>query len=649
MKFKNTYLLLLLLAPLSLLAQDNALTPAKMETHRNFLAAAKTTIADPAENYYDITYLKFDLNMSNASTYVQGGVSTTAKVLVASMSQYVFELDAAYTIDSIRVNGNLATATTSGFVRTVNLSPALAQNAVFTATVYYHGQTQAGTGFFTHGVVAAQAGANQIMYTLSDRFLAKDWWPCKQSLIDKIDSVDMWVTVPQDQKAGCNGLLKQVKNVVGGYSRYEWKTNYPIEYYLISVNVAPYRDYSYYMHFTPGPDSMLVQNYIYDSLGFMQANKPKVDSIGLVIDYFSQIFGRYPFWKEKYGHCLSNLGGGMENQTMSTVGVIQTYLLAHELSHQWWGDYVTYKTWRDIWLSEGWASYAEQLFAEHYWGVAAAFTYRQNVFNSVMSAPDGSVYVDDTTSDHRVFDSRLTYDKGAAVAHMLRFVSPNDNTYFIALRAYLQQYAFNVATTDDFKVKMASGLGVNLDTFFNQWVYGQGYPTYKATWKQKQGAITIELQQTASSPANTPLFYTPLELTMHGPNGDTTIKIYNNSADQWITFNWAKQMDTLYIDPNNWILNKVSQNKHDQDLGIAIANLQPLHVYPNPTNNQWTVEGIVSPVTLRLYDVTGKVVWHADVSAGLVKIPAASLASGVYMLKVESKDKVYEHTRLTKL
>src|SRR5690606_17382451 len=158
---------------------------------------------------------------------------------------------------------------------------------------------------------------------------------------------------------------------------------YPIDYYLISASVANYTEYSYYAHFTGSNDSMLVQNYVYSNPQTLPFYKDQIDSVGLMIDYLSQLFGRYPFWKEKYGHCMVPIGGGMEHQTMTSLGDFPTTLTVHELGHQWFGDHVTCGSWQDIWLNEGFASYVEYLFAEHFWQPADAFAYMADKHNKV--------------------------------------------------------------------------------------------------------------------------------------------------------------------------------------------------------------------------------------------------------------------------
>ncbi|MBC7554052.1 MAG: hypothetical protein H7257_08735, partial [Taibaiella sp.] len=329
--------------------------------------AAKTTLADPAEDNYDVKYLRFDIKVSDTSVYVSGNVATTAQVVAATMGSYVFELDTSYTIDSAKINGSLVAVTTTSTTRTLTLSTALTTGAMFTAQVYYHGLPPGGTGGFFNGIThSVSAAGTHMVFTVSDPYVAKNWWPCKQSVTDKIDSMDMLVTVPAGRADGSNGVLIGVDSTsTAGQWTYHWKTNYKIDYYLISIAVAKYGQYKSYAHFTGSTDSVLIHNFFLDTATFNPAYKAGFDSLGQFIDYFSSLFGRYPFWREKYGVCYTSLPGGMEHQTMTTIGVPNTYVIAHELAHQWFGDNVTYKTWGDVWLSEGFATFAEQLFLGH--------------------------------------------------------------------------------------------------------------------------------------------------------------------------------------------------------------------------------------------------------------------------------------------
>jgi len=603
----------------------------------NLLSGARTTIADIGELDYDIKHVTFNLNLTNTSTTVSGDVTTTAIVTASSIGTYVFELNDTLTIDSVKINGTLQpVVTTHPGTRKVTLTTALPNGSVFTAQVFYHGTGPAGSGFFTHGMVTGtSAGGTQVMYTCGDPNWCSDWWPCKQSLLDKIDSVDMIVTVPVGMKAPSNGVLLSTTPVTGGI-QYHWKTRYPIDYYLISVAVAPYIEYDSYIHYAGSTDSTPLHNFFYDTSTFISSYKKNFDSASLMVAYLSELYGRYPYDKEKFGYCYSTLNGGMENQTMVTIGTTLTPLIAHELGHQWFGDHVTYASWRDIWLSEGFACYTEQLFIEHFWGTAAMISYRTQQYNNVIGIPNGSVYVDDTTNVLRIFDGRLTYYKGAAVAHMLRYVAPGDSAYFQMLRNYQTTYAFGTATTDSLKNIAAAAYGKNMDTFFNQWIYGQGYPVYKAQWNQKDSSVFVQLTQTSSDSTSVPFFYTPIEIQLIAAAGDTTIKIYNDQKTQSLNCTWARTMTGMRIDPNNSVLHKapVLNITHDPTLGLKATIQGNFKVYPNPAKEEWYITNVSASISMILSDMNGRTVWKGVSTGTVVNIPAKGLIAGNYILQL---------------
>src|SRR5690606_19223164 len=152
-------------------------------------------------------------------------------------------------------------------------------------------------------------------------------------------------------------------------------------------------------------DSMLLQDYVYDHPDVLPFFREAMDSTEMMIRYFSEQLGRYPFYQEKYGHCLSPLWGGMEHQTMTTLRHFGFELVAHELAHQWFGDYVTCASWADIWLNEGFATYGEYLALRQLRGDTAARAWLRALHSSVTGniVQGGSVYVADTDNYHRIF------------------------------------------------------------------------------------------------------------------------------------------------------------------------------------------------------------------------------------------------------
>ena len=208
---------------------------AKEQVYRKQLL--KQTLADPAEDHYDVRQVTLDISLDNNSVALKGEVLTTAVVVSATMPAYVFELNNLLAVDSVKLNGQVLPCTTNGDVRTVNLPAPLPQNATFTARVYYQGSIVSGGQFFGTGIrnQSSPSWGNDVTFTMSEPYASKDWWPVKQSLRDKIDSADIRITVPATLKAGSNGVLQNITPLPGNKHRYEWKTRYPIDYYLISL------------------------------------------------------------------------------------------------------------------------------------------------------------------------------------------------------------------------------------------------------------------------------------------------------------------------------------------------------------------------------------------------------------------------------
>ena len=644
--FATILLLTILLSNYNALAQDS--TTSKSPKKRNFQIFEKTTVADPSEDDYDVKYIKLDLNMNDRSTSISGNVITKASVTVPSLTVYTFELNPLLNIDSVLINGVSLTTIRFGALCTVTLSTPIPTGNIFTAQVFYNGTPKSGdySGLLGINSIVAPYGSYRFYttFTESEPYHAFEWWPCKQSLRDKIDSSEIWVTVPDTLQVGSNGLLQKVTRVNINHLRYEWKESYPIDYYLISAAICHYTDYSYYMHFTGSTDSMLVQNYVYSPSSVLAGCIHTIDSVGMIIDYFSQLYGRYPFWREKYGHSMAAMNGAMENQTMTTIGYFTNTVIAHELGHQWFGDNVTCATWADIFMNEGFASFTEDLYLDHFKGHSEMLSDFANKKNHVLSDSGGSIYVNDTTNENRIFDYRLSYLKGACVLNTLRFVINNDSLFFNIFKTYQQTIGGGTGTINDFKTtcKSLAGTIVNkmdLDTFFNQWIYLQGFPIYNVTWNQVGSDIYLKLDQTTSMPSSNPLFYTPLELQFHSTIGDTLIRIFNDQPSQLYHFTWSNTTSFIIFDPNSKVLAKVATH-NDTLLTVSNEVQTTIHITPNPTNNYWIVNGIQENSSLTLTDMLGHIIWQDKVSSTSKQIPASALSTGMYILQVATNNSV---------
>jgi len=305
---------------------------------------------------YDVHFYFLDVNLERTSTNISGSVEIHVKVTAPVLDTFLFELHEDLVITDILLNGTTSQAFTRE-VSAVIVPLSFILDDEFYMEVVYAGTppVTGGTGFGGSGMTNddSPTWGNFATWSLSEPFSAYEWFPCKQHLEDKSDSVWTFITTSSENMAGSQGILTNVLDVGGGQSRYEWKSNYPIDYYLISVAVAKYVDYTIYANPTGATGPIMIQNFIYDNPSTLPFFKNEIDKTVDMLEYYSDLYGIYPFELEKYGHCMVPIGGGMEHQTMTSQGYFVAGLTAHELGHQWFGDHVTCASWADIWLNEG--------------------------------------------------------------------------------------------------------------------------------------------------------------------------------------------------------------------------------------------------------------------------------------------------------
>ncbi len=541
---------------------------------------------------YDVKYLKLDISAEPGSRNISGTALTIAKV-TAPLDSFITELRDNMTVDSVFINGVKKTFTRSGDHVFVSLSPVLPVGNTVEALFYYRGTAN------SIGVFAGTVGSNGLNYTatLSESYQAREWFPAKQLLKDKIDSADIWITTSAVNKAGSNGLLQGVDVLPSGKVRYRWKTRYPMNYYMPSISVGNYMEYlNYAKPLAMSPDSILIQHYLVDNATYFNSVKANLDKTPPFIEKLSELYGLYPFSSEKYGHAHASIGGGMEHQTMSTMNSFGSTLIAHELAHQWWGDNVTCARWNDIWLNEGFASYSEYLLVENLpllFPTTNAPAYMQSVHNNVMSSGTGSVYVPEASlfDEGRIFSGRLSYNKGSAILHTLRFEMQNDNLFFQTLQNFQDQFRDSVATAEDFKQVAEATSGKNFGNYFNQWYYGEGYPTFNITYfRPNSDSLLLLVNETVSAPAVTPFFSGLLQLTITSEAGDTTVLINLAANNQVFKFKTAKVPTGIIVDPNNWILNQTGTITNGIVVPVTFKNLEATAGNNCSYNIRWETE-----------------------------------------------------------
>ncbi|RZM08436.1 MAG: T9SS type A sorting domain-containing protein, partial [Pedobacter sp.] len=424
---------------------------------------------------------------------------------------------------------------------------------------------------------------------------------------------------------------------------------YPMAYYHPSFSVGNYMEYvNYAAPAAMAPAQIPILHYLANNNAFFNSNKANLDKTPVFVEKMSELFGLYPFKNEKYGHAQANIGGGMEQQTMSTMSSFGTSLIAHELGHQWFGNSVTCATWNHIWINEGFATYADYLMNEQLPTLytSSAASVMTAMHNNVMSATGGSVFVPDADlfDENRIFSNRLSYEKGASIIHTLRFELQNDNLFFQILRQFQTQFKDKVATADDFKAVAENVSGKNFTNFFNQWYYGQGYPTYSINYYTRNDSLVMNITQTTSSPGNTSFFSGLVEYTIQSGQGDTTVKFNLTSNGQEFRFKYIKDPTGIVIDPNNWIINRVGSINRVNPPGEPPVNppgpgtpsivFEP-YVSPNPSPGNITLRYPTNVYTqAALFDTQGRLMQKIQLSQNTNQYQVGTLlANGVYFIR----------------
>jgi aminopeptidase N len=639
---KVKLLITILLFPFFTLAQEVETKTDRYHAENYYPQVEKDRLVlNKQMNQYDIKHYFLDIEVSPLNTSVSGFAEMMAKSVNSELDTIVLELNDALTVDSIMVDGQSVSdySHQDDQIRIILTNP-VNQGSYFKTRVYYHGISSGGG--LSHAYNSTY-GSN-VSWTLSESFHAKDWWPSKQVLADKADSATIFLTTNEEYTAVSNGLLQEEENLGNGKVKYKWKTYYPINYYLISFAVANYHEYSFYAYPEGLNDSVFIQNFVYSPY-YVENNKTAIENTRDFLELFSDLYGLYPFYNEKYGHSLTELGGGMEHQTITTTGGFSFNLISHELMHQWFGDYVTCATWQDIWINEGFASYGEYVAQQYICNQASADSWMSNAHSIAKSIPNGSVYIpfEDANNEARIFNYYLSYKKGASLVHMIRYLIDNDNLFFQSMENFLQEYSDSVATGEDLKNSISGFTGINFDSFFDEWYYGKGFPKYDVAWEKKNNEQMIYFSQETS--ANDGMIFTiPVELLLTSDNGaDTLITIQPSAANEEFTIDWEYDISDITIDPENWILNG---EKNLISVGIKEKQSFNVEVYPNPVINNLHVKiinGNNSPVRYHIFDISGKLVEKGVFTSDKNSISTENWSKGLFFLEIiQNKSHLYK-------
>lgn len=512
----------------------------------------------------DVTHCFLDIAVNPSARNISGSNTFTVTCQVDGLNSFTVDLRSNMVVNQVKVNDQSASYTRDVHKVIISLDRSYNTGETFNVKVGYSGSPQIRDfGSFQW----TSHNGHQAFASASEPWNAHTWWPCVETVKDRF-TMDLWFTVPKTMIMASNGLLQGVDNVNTTQDRYRWKVFNPIVTYLVSMACTNYACWTEYYNYPGG--SMPVEFYVYpEELTELQDS---VSDVVSMIETFSDpnVFGQYPFIDEKYGIAQWGERGGLEHQTITSQGDFFEAINAHELAHQWWGDMIACKTWSDIWLNEGFATYAEALYKEKRPGGS----YQDYISHMISNLPgftggwgskldcSGSVYVYSATSVNNIFSKKNVYQKGAWVLHMLRWVV-GDDVFFDILAAYRAAYEGSYASTEDFITICENVYGEDLDWFFDQWVYGRGAPSYRTGWKYwTDGAnhkvkLHIEQYQTEY-----PQFRMPLEVEVVTASGIKKHVLWQDKAIQWYVLDADEKVEDVFVEWN-WHTLQYSMDKVD--------------------------------------------------------------------------------------
>ena len=587
---------------------------------------------------YDLRYQRLELQLDPAQQYVSGTV-TSHFIPNQNMASIYFDLSNTLTVSEVKYHGsNLPFTQLSTKEVKIDFPAGIPAATLDSLSIKYSGAPDTGGSAGDAFTISTQSGV-PALYTLSEPYGAQEWFPTKQSLNDKIEKVDLMINTPSQYTVASNGKLFSETVLPGNRKLTFWQTNYPIPAYLIALGITNYTKFNDTMGNPPFP----FVNYLYPSTTSNSTIMSNIEWTKTVMNTFEQYLGPYPYRNEKYGHMQFGWGGGMEHATMSSMGSWGRGIIAHELAHQWFGDKVTCGAWNDIWLNEGFATFGEHLANEKLLMTNSQFmSYLSSEMNYITSSAGGSVYVSDTNLGNTgaIFSGRLSYSKGGYVVRMIKWIL-GDDAFYSALKDYhaRPQLAYGYAKTEDLKNSLLESTGKDFTEFFNDWIYGQGHPTYQIRWNQTADQmLRFKVSQTTSH-SSVNFFEMPLPIKVNGTGGQVAYLVLNHTTKNQ---NFAEQVNfpvvSIQFNYENQILQRNSTVTKDTTiLSVNDGGKEEMKIYPNPVKDRLSVSGINKDQPYEILSIDGKLI-KAGKYSSTKTIEVQALPKGVYFLKVSNQN-----------
>lgn len=599
---------------------------------------------------HDFDVLDYDINMTVDVPHDTVWANVTIKSVALSEKLDTLRLNFhwSFKIDSIKEKSRSLSwkpAVLGSFK--IALGREVQNGETLSVVVYYHGRPRDEKGGLT---ILDGATDSALVFTNCEPEGARNWIPCYDVPSDKATFTQA-ITVPSNYRVVANGTLDNSKTT-GAWWTYTWREHYPQATYLISFAASK-------QFLIKDTFAVVEGNHVPMRAWVLESNdvRGKFDITPAILEHFSEIFPPYPFSDEKYDHVHAPIGGAMENTTCTFINTYAnwgggsddwSWVIAHELSHDWWGDWLTCATWADIWLNEGFATYSEVLWWEKLYGFEGQKAYARYVMDTYLQYGDANPIYD----PEELFGIN-SYEKGGSVLHMLRWVL-GDSLFFAGLNTYALKNADESVITDDFQNTMEEVSKNDLDWFFDEWIYGGGHPYYKIGWEltpKTGGKYTVDfaVAQVQNQTSNYFPFRMPLEVAVYASGSRYVFSFTDSIGYQTFTVEAPSKPDSFRLDPDGKAL--FISKQYDNLDSIPYIPTQVAEVTNPVVSTSLVADAFVTDflrvsfsqpsselVSLSLYDASGRKVkaFYEGRSREFSRLyPVSDLGAGVYFLRLE--------------
>lgn len=502
----------------------------------------------------DILNYNISLNITDFITNViKGNTQVKFTPKINGISQIKLDL-LLLTIDSIKVGPSILTYTYDDTLLVVNLPAVYNINDTIVTTVYYHGTPVPDAswgGFYFQSGFAYNMGVG---FDALPHVFGRVWFPCFDNFIER-SSYEFNITTNGGKMASCNGYLASDTTDGGGLRTRKWIMNETIPSYLACVAVATFTQVNQSYNGISGTIPIVLTALPSDTTNI----KNSFINLPVALSTFENHFG--PFMWNKVGYLFVPFAAGaMEHatnisypRTFAPGSLTYQFIMAHELSHHWFGDLATCRTAEDMWLNEGWAHYCEFLFFESLSGYPIYLNYvRQNHEDNLhFNTPKEGVLTLSNIPQTFTYGDHV-YNKGADIAHTMRGYL-RDSLFFYSVKTYLSQNNFKDVSSTDFMNALTSASGVDMTDFFNGWVFNPGWPHFSidSTVVTPSGPnfnVTVYVKQKLT---DAPAYFNnvPLEVTFKSSNWTENTQTFIMSGAN-ASFNFIVPFNPVFVAVN---------------------------------------------------------------------------------------------------